>query len=153
MKIIKGNIWDFNPVCITTNGICDKNNHLVMGKGIALDAKLKYKWLPKELGRLVKLYGNQPYLLYKELPYTEHDQTIQTHLIISFPTKHDWRDKSDIDLIIKSAKKIIEIKDLYEWQTIYSVWPGISNGGLNKEFVRENLEVVWTTDEFVIVEQ
>ena len=143
MRVIQGNIWNYrgddSAICITTNGITNNKNELVMGKGIALDCKLKCPGIALELGCRVLLYGNQPFYL-------------PEYNIISFPSKHDWKTKSHIDLIERSAQKIKEIAALYFIPHVYSVWPGINNGGLSLDVVRPILERVWDSDKFVIVE-
>lgn len=151
MKIIQGDIWNFTdptivgkyntkPVCVTTNQMIDSYGCLIMGRGIALDCKLKYPNVPRDLGRLVQIYGNSPF-------YLRHDG------IISFPTKYDWRDKSDLGLIVKSAWVIKKIKEVYKLETVLSVWPGVGHGGLNKIDVEKVLSLIWDTDEFVIVDK
>ncbi len=149
MQIQKGNIWDHwsntpkhrgCPICVTTNGILDRNGDLVMGRGIALEAKQKCPKIAQKLGQLVQLYGNLPFYL-------------EEVNIISFPTKHHWKDKSDIRLIISSALKIKEMIPIYLLRQIYSVWPGCSNGGLTVEVVKPVLEDIWRTDTFIIIDK
>lgn len=35
-----------------------------------------------------------------------------------FPTKHDWHDRSDLDLIEQSARELAEVANLRDWQTV-----------------------------------
>jgi hypothetical protein len=154
MQIIKGNIWDYwpanrakniyNPVCIPTNGIVmkmdgDSVKGLVMGAGVARDALINCLGIDIFFGQMVELYGNKPF-------YHEPSK------LISFPTKHHWKDKADINLITQSAEIIKKIKNFYEFRHIYSVWPGIGFGGLNKKIVKPVLESIWDSDSFIIVE-
>ncbi len=118
-----GNIWQTSceVIVITTNGVVKSNGELVMGKGIAKDAKWKYPSLPKIWGNYVSKYGNGVY---------SYKTSINTTLF-SLPTKHHWRDKSDIKLIVKSIKQlIVETED---FNHIAIPRPGCSNGGLNWE--------------------
>lgn len=118
-----GNIWQTSceVIVITTNGAVKSNGELVMGKGIAKDAKWKYPALPKIWGDYVSKYGNGVY---------SYKTSINTTLF-SLPTKHHWRDKSDIKLIVKSIKQlIVETED---FNHIAIPKPGCSNGGLNWE--------------------
>ncbi len=149
MKIIKGSLWDYHNtyrypnhpsiVCITTNGILNNKKELVMGAGIALTAKQKFPELPKRLGILVGLYGNLPFYLAEEN-------------IVSFPTKYDWKDYSDLELIENSAYLIKMMIDLNGWPNIYSPWPGRGMGGRTKEEIQPILEKIWADDRFIIVE-
>jgi len=122
MKESTGNLWDAKPEfikCITTNGIVKQNGELVMGRGVALQAMQRYPRLPYILGSYVKSSGNIVYYL-KELN------------IISFPTKNNWKDKSDIQLIVKSC---VQLNATLENINKYAVLPrpGCSNGGLDWE--------------------
>ena len=113
------NIWESQSdfKCVTTNSVLKKDGSLVMGKGIALEASLKYKNLPKELGFLVQKYGNNPFIFFN-------------YGIISFPTKHHWKDNSDINLIERSAKIISAFAKIYDIKTISLTRPGCGNGHL-----------------------
>lgn len=122
MKESTGNLWDAKPEfikCITTNGIVKKNGELVMGAGIALQAKERYPQLPDLLGSYVKTSGNMVYYL-EELN------------IASFPTKNNWKDKSDIQLIVKSC---IQLSAMLENINRYAVLsrPGCGKGSLDWE--------------------
>lgn len=120
--------------CITTNGVVTSKG-LVMGAGVALQAKKLFPLLPKKLGFMVSSFGNQPYLLEEEK-------------IISFPTKYHWKNKSCLNLIVFSAKRIVEIckdKDC----VITLTRPGCGNGGLNWNEVKEVIKNV-LDDRFII---
>jgi len=120
----KGNIWDgigvCNAICITTNGIVKNNGALVMGAGIALDAVRRFPGLDLKLGSAVSKYGNVPAI----------GTVTQKTAIISFPTKNNFKDKSDISLIVKSANLLTMIADKLKWQTIFMTRPGCGLGGL-----------------------
>lgn len=122
MNYVKGNLWNFHganaPVCFTTNGMIKKNGELVMGKGIALQTKQRYPDVPLRLGQAVKAWGNQPFYF-------------RDHNIISFPTKHDWRQPSDFDLIRESTINLRILTDYYSFGAVYLTPPGCGNGGLN----------------------
>jgi len=117
-----GNIWNYSnniTKCITTNGIVKKNNELVMGKGIALQAKKRYPDIPKILGDFVKLNGNILYYIKK-------------YNIISFPTKHHWKDKSSIELIKQSCYTLNYFTESFNKLAVLPK-PGCENGGLDWE--------------------
>ena len=122
MKEAIGNLWKANPKfirCITTNGDIKKNGELVMGRGIALEAKQKYPALPKLIAEHVKNNGNTVHYF---------DQ----YNIISFPTKIHWRDQSDITLIKHSCYQLNTLLNHLNKQAILPR-PGCANGGLDWE--------------------
>lgn len=60
MQLVKGNVFeqlDLDYVCITTNSILNKNGELVMGAGVALEAKQRFPELPKVYGSKIKKDG------------------------------------------------------------------------------------------------
>ena len=124
MNEIKGNIFQYiekaDAVCVTTNGIIKKDGSLVMGKGIAQAFAKRYPKLPFILGGHVNRYGNRPFRVKEGDIY-----------IVSFPTKHDWRDKSDIELIRKSASELVSMADKFGWHKIILPRPGCGYGQLN----------------------
>ncbi len=118
----KVDMWNAKPEfikCITTNGIVKRNGKLVMGRGIALQANKRYPRLASFLGHYVRTSGNMVYY-FKDFN------------IASFPTKNDWRDKSDIQLIRRSC---VQLSALLEHLSRYAILPrpGCSNGGLDWE--------------------
>lgn len=123
--------------CITTNGVVKKNGELTMGAGIALAAKQNFPRLPKLLGDLVHKTGNHVYIL----PEIR---------IASFPTKHDWRDKSDLNLIEQSCKELVE--KTANWELILLPRVGTANGKLSWEQVKPILSK-YLDDRFVILVQ
>ena len=120
MKEAIGNLWKAKPSfikCITTNGDVKKNGELVMGRGIALQAKQRYPELPKLIGNCVKNNGNKVHY-FKE------------YNIISFPTKIHWREKSNINLIVHSCYELNTLLDGLNKQVVLPR-PGCGNGGLD----------------------
>jgi len=138
MLEIIGSMWDVkfvDAVCIPTNGILKKNGELVMGAGIAKVAKEKFPKLPKILGDYVAQYGNKVFYC------GEHNGLSY----LSFPTKHHWKDSSDIKLITESCKQLVRMVDKFgqcveiedgvqklkqKWSTIVLPRVGCGLGGL-----------------------
>jgi hypothetical protein len=140
MKTTYGNLWNFHssgPVCITTNGVIKKDGYLVMGAGIALQAKQRFPQLPSKIADAVSQHGNQTFYLPDEN-------------IFSFPTKHDWRDKSDIDLITRSAWQLVAITDKMGFAQVYLPKPGCANGGLDWYEVEHVISEI-LNDRFTVV--
>lgn len=139
MKEVIADIWDYpaDYRCVTTNGIIMKNGELVMGGGIALQAKLRYPALPARLGKLVKMFGNKPFF------FDEFN-------IISFPTKQDWKNDSIMELIESSAKDIAAFGHINSNKVIAMTRPGCGLGGLVWSDVKKVISPIFDTDQFVV---
>ena len=122
--------------CVLTNGNLKRNGEAVMGKGCALEAVEKYPDLPVLLGSSIRKFGNQVF-------------SFNEYSIITFPTKYDWYDDSDISLILKSAKELS--KKINEEHLYLLPRPGCGFGGLQwnnvkkviAEFLPDNVIVVY----------
>lgn len=150
MKEISGDIWDYHErghwIIITTNGTVRDDGKAVMGSGVALQAKQKFPGLPSSLGRLVKERGNHPHYF----PVSK---------LFTFPVKHNWWEKADIDLIELSAARLDNLIAILEADAImpitppyYMVRPGCGSGWLDWKDVKPILEK-YLDDRFVVVEK
>jgi len=132
MQEIRGNIWDYHdqgfPIIITTNGNINHHGENVMGRGIALQAKHRFPKLPKFIGEHIKRVGN----VVKYFP---------EYNLFSFPTKHNYWENSDLELILESTDYLVRIvgnlrytcnglQPLDKYSKIYLVRPGCENGKL-----------------------
>lgn len=140
MKEVTGNIWEYHKkghwIVITTNGTVRSTGEAVMGKGIALQARWKYPFLPIELGQL--LSQGTPSRVF---PFSSYK-------LLTFPTKYHWWEKADLHLIEESAK---QLSSLVPNEKVYLVRPGCSSGGLNWVDVKPILEK-YLDDRFIVVE-
>lgn len=144
---IQGNIWDFhksprpeNFIGITTNAVLKngaRGKELVMGKGIALDAKTRYPLLPSILAYFIERDGNIPVVL-------------EQYKLFTFPTKIHWKDKSNKQLIIHSAEVISKLLPEKDGTFYYLPRPGCGCGGLEWSEVKPLIENI-LHDGFVIV--
>lgn len=117
---------DADAICFTSNGIVDSKGNLVMGAGIALAFKERYPFLPQWIGRQVKKGGNHV--------YAQSTSRISPSLTLcSYPTKHHWRDPSDLALIIQSAGEIAALATKQGWRRVYLTRPGCGLGRLDWE--------------------
>jgi hypothetical protein len=154
----KGDMFavDCDVLAITTNGFVKSNGECVMGKGCAAKAKQLYPNIAKELGSKIQLNGNVVN------PLVTH----YTKLVVSFPVKpasvkvtspedvvsHQrknfvvgstapgWAAVADINIIEQSAKRLAELADRFEWETIVIPRPGCGAGELNWSDVKPVLE-------------
>ena len=107
---------------VTTNGMIKKDGTAVMGRGIAKSVNDRYG-VSLKLAEHIKKHGNTPCDL----------GIYNGYHILSFPTKNDWRDNSDIELIKQSAKHIVKIANDLCLERIYITKPGCANGHLDWE--------------------
>lgn len=133
---ITGNIWDYycvpdKTICITTNGFLKKNGEAVCGRGVAFQATQKIPGFAKMLGEYIKHYGNAPGYL-----RTEPDE----YGVFIFPTKHNWWEKSSIDLILAGAHVLFEYASRASDCEYILPRPGCSNGKLLWEDVKPVIE-------------
>lgn len=120
---VTGDLWEYPAEvrAITTNGHVTKRGACVMGRGAALQAKKHYPGIEFKLGHLISTYGNRCF----QLRFGLYD------VLLSFPVKHHWQDRADIDLIKKSCGEAMEMADKFGWHTIALPRPGCGNGGLD----------------------
>ena len=145
MLEITGDIWGqkCDWLCITTNGIIKSNGHAVMGKGIALQAAQRFPNIDLLLAQSIKVRGNVVSALLK---------APDGRIIISFPTKNNWRSPSDIELIRKSANQLKKNFDKMAIKPIVLLpRPGCSNGQLEWAEVKEILTPILVDKEFLII--
>lgn len=146
MNEIKGDIWSFaSPtswIVIPTNGITKKNGDAVMGAGLAKQAALKFALLPQLLGDRLNKIGNYVYYF-------------MDYRVVTFPTKHHWKDPSDIELIIKGACQLGKDADLFQLQEreVHYFLPkiGCGLGGLEWHNVANAICPYLNRPEFTIV--
>lgn len=120
-KICVGDMWELGDQdtyrCITTNGVVGTSG-LIMGKGIALQAKERFPEAPQRIGSLVSNFGNNAY-------------RIEEWKLITWPTKHHWRNPSDMKLVTDGANRIVSLADHFKIKSIVFPPPGCGNGGLD----------------------
>lgn len=131
--------------CITTNGEIRSDGTAVMGRGIAEQAKTRWPGISKVLANELRKNGNVPnFIGYvdRHLRWTfswPPPKDMKQTLLWSFPTKHHWKDPSDIRLIVNSAQLLkYEARDFDDIE-IAIPRPGCANGGLRWEDVRPHL--------------
>lgn len=130
LKVIKKDIWSkehFRENCaivVPTNGWVNKDGNAVMGAGVALQASKLIGGLKPTLGKMIKEYGNVVFFF----PIRRDDKKYN---IVTFPTKHSWKDKANIDLINKSCLSLKSIAEQNNELMIYMPKVGCGNGKLD----------------------
>ena len=124
---IGGDIWEqmpvFDAICVTTNGIRKSDGTAVMGAGIAKSARDKFPGIDKKLGELLEKNGNHVQVMW---------ETSEGKKIIAFPTKNDWREDSDPELIRRSCKELVALTNQLGIRAVMTR-PGTANGKLDWE--------------------
>ena len=121
---IKGNIFE-SPAQVITNTV---NTQGVMGKGIALEFKKRYPEMFKCYKEKcdAKEFKTGSLMLYKE-----YDKWI-----LLFPTKSEWRKKSELSYIEKGLRKFADNLDKQGINSIAFPKLGCGNGGLDWKDVK-----------------
>lgn len=124
MKEITGELWDYYGkrgyvVCITTNGTVKKDGAAVMGRGCAKEATQRFPGIDKQLGERLQRCGNNCHALLNP------DKKIVTQ---TFPTKHNWWEPSDLDLIRRSAIQLGGLASMAVNLIFILPRPGCGNG-------------------------
>jgi len=153
MKIKKANVFNeshLDAICITTNGFIKRGNRATVGRGIAKTCNELCEGFDLKLGSYILTNGHCVDVIMK---YKGFD-------IISFPTKPStftpeskddilpqyghfigrsslpgFMAKSDMKLIEKSLKELVELTNQKEYNNVGLPIPGIGCGELNKEDV------------------
>lgn len=117
---------------VTTNGIVRKDGDAVMGAGIAKYARDHFPGIAQALGLLLKKYGNHAYFMGSWTDQARSMANLSPGVFVAtMPTKHDWRDDSDVNLIRRSAKELVAVADRNNLTKLYLPAPGCTNGRLD----------------------
>lgn len=141
-----GDLWELAkaesaPVVITTNSSVKKNGRAVMGAGCALEAKDRFADIDLVLGQMLARDGNHVAIL---------SLGVGSLCIVSFPTKYNWFDKSDLTLIKRSARELAGLMTDLSVPRVIMPRPGCGYGGLRWSVVKPVLEPI-LDDRFIVV--
>ncbi len=149
MKEARGNLWDSGAeaIVITTNGAVKNNGEAVMGRGCALEAKNLWPEFARTLGGVIKAQGNHVHI------FSVKSSLGNARYLITFPVKHHWREKADVQLIEQSVEELVLIMDIGHGKYCGSVAlprPGCGNGRLDWETEVKPLLVDSLDDRFTV---
>lgn len=120
--------------CITTNATIKKNGSLVMGAGIARQARDKFLGVDLALGRIISgLDGDYGLLVSPQWPSKK---------LAAFQTKRHWREPSEVDLIVLSTNHLLGWALRHPDCRIALNFPGIGHGGLSRADVLNIVEIL-----------
>ena len=151
MEIKQGNMWDVltnqqfssqlvDLFLITANATIRKDGCLVMGRGIAYEAKQRRPELPKRAGTLIQktaIVDNKGHRYYGVLRDLFNDSPIGL-----FQTKYNYWDMSNIELIESSLHDLATIMEKDGLSNVHLNYPGIGYGHLAQSDVLPLLESI-----------
>lgn len=129
---VKGNLWKYpcDHHGISTNGTIKSNGEAVLGRGCALEAKIRFPHLPKELGEQLKFKGNRVHYFAKYTMFT-------------IPVKKQWFEKADLELINQSVLEMHHFATrVFPKDIICIPRLGCGNGGLNWDDVKPIMAIL-----------
>jgi len=133
MILEKGDMWSVfgktDLFLITTNPIVRKDGAVVMGRGIALEAKKRFPKLPYDFG-----------MGYPGITSTGHIGVYDGQLVGFFMVKYHWREEAKLNVIENSVNELCEWISRYDRVDLN--FPGIGNGKLKREDVLPIIEVL-----------
>ena len=140
---VVGDLWTYpaDIRCITTNGTIKADGRCVMGRGCALEAARQWPTLPQILGEHLRYKGNHVGWLYGGNV---------GNIVLSFPVKHEWFQKADLELIKRSAKELMRFPAVSRGRTVVLPRPGCGNGRLTWDEVKPVLAPILGDNVFVI---
>lgn len=164
MKEAEGDLWEWRPkpanrfaLVITTNGTLKRNGKAVMGKGCAKEALQQmfkddygrvrplYPDLDKYLGEYIAKFGNKAFRMKQP-----EGSDLRWSGLYTFPTKHNWWERADPQLIEQSAKQLVKMVTKDDVKHVVIPRPGCGLGDLRWEEVKPILEPI-LDDRFTII--
>ena len=123
-KEVKGNIFNTNAMAVVNTVNCVG----AMGKGIALDFKLRYPEMFKEYQQICFRHMLRPGQI---LPYTK-----SSPIILNFAIKDEWKDPSRIEWIEETLQKFVANYKKMGIKSIAFPWMGAMNGGIPIDVIK-----------------
>ena len=121
---IKGNLFNSKAMAIVNTVNCVG----AMGKGIALDFKLRYPEMFKEYQRICFQHLLKPGQI---LPYKKSNP-----IILNFAIKDDWKDPSKVEWIEETLQKFVNNYKSLNITSVAFPWMGAMNGGLPLQTIK-----------------
>lgn len=131
MQLARGDMWSAfeqaDLFLVTTNSVLNRDGALVMGAGIAKQAKDRFPGLDKVLGKAA-LAAGEPYglLVSPRWPSAK---------LGAFQTKANWKEGSSPALIAFSTGKLLAWCQEHPTAQVHLNLPGVGLGGLSREQV------------------
>lgn len=127
IQFLSGNLLESTAECLINPVNCEG----YMGKGIAYQFKLKFPNMNKDYVKACK----SGQLTTGRLHYFRENNKI----IINFPTKDKWRQKSKMEYILQGLDELVKLLPQLNISSIAIPALGCGNGGLKWDQVRQIL--------------
>lgn len=124
-KEIRGNIFNSRAMAIVNTVNCVG----AMGKGIALDFKLRYPQMFKDYQRICFQHLLKPGQI---LPYRK-----SSPIILNFAIKDDWKDPSRVEWVEETLQKFVANYESMGISSVAFPWMGAMNGGIPVEVIKQ----------------
>ena len=124
-KEVKGNIFNSDAMAVVNTVNCVG----AMGKGIALDFKLRFPEMFKEYQKICFKHILKPGQI---LPYRKSKP-----IILNFAIKDDWKDPSKVEWVEETLQKFVLNYKTMGITSIAFPWTGAMNGGIPLETIKE----------------
>ncbi len=125
INFVVGNLFESDAFALVNTVNCEG----YMGKGIAYQFKLRYPNMNAEYVKKCRLHQLQPGML--------HSYLEDSKLIVNFPTKNKWREKSKMEYIVSGLDALIDLIKEKHITSIAIPPLGSGNGGLNWSEVKQ----------------
>jgi len=106
-----------------------------MGAGLAKQALLKYPQSPKVLAKNLMRSGNALSILFEgskgSISRVGLEERHKNPSVLSFPTKHHWRQKSDLALMARSSMSLWHLMRNMHWVKVIIPQVGCGLGRLD----------------------
>lgn len=145
-KFSRGDMWDvYDTVdlfCITTNATIRTNERLVMGSGIALQARERFPDIDLRLAQLIGKDRLIPTSNPEVTGIESYNLVFDTKTkIAAFQTKWYFKENAPLSLVEMSIRELRTwVLDQGRWVNVALNFPGIGYGGLSKALVVESLK-------------
>ena len=125
INFVVGNLFESDAFALVNTVNCEG----YMGKGIAYQFKLRYPNMNAEYVKKCSSHQLQPGML--------HSYLEDSKLIVNFPTKNKWREKSKMEYIVSGLDALIDLIKEKHITSIAIPPLGSGNGGLNWSEVKQ----------------
>lgn len=119
IRFVTGNLFESGAFALVNTVNCEG----YMGKGIAYQFKMRYPEMNDEYVKKCKSHELKPGIL--------HVFLTNSNLIINFPTKGKWREKSKMEYISAGLDELVKLMTNRRIKSIAIPPLGCGNGGLN----------------------
>lgn len=137
MREVQGNLWDYygkapHVCCIPINQTIKKNGRLVMGRGVAAQAKHRFRNL--DLDVAVQFRRQATYVFWVRPRVSDGHPNRNLLMVV---TKNRWWQPTTASLLTSMLVELRQFAEANPFMTFILPRPGCGNGGMDWPYVRE----------------